>query len=317
LKVLVTGGAGFIGSNLTRSILERGDDVRILDDFSTGRRSNLENLPGDFELLEGDVRDPSACAAACEGVECVLHQAALGSVPRSIEDPLKTHLVNVDGTLNLLLAARDRQVRRFVYASSSSVYGDAPEPVKTETLPPRPLSPYAISKLAAEQYTIVFSRLGYLEGVALRYFNVFGPCQDPDSMYAAVVPRFASALLRGESPTIYGDGGQSRDFTHVDNVVRANLLAMACPAKSCGRAYNVACGRATSVNDLFRLLREGVGPSAAAIEPVYAPPRKGDVRDSLASIEAAAAGLSYEQVVDLRDGIRSTVEWYRARAESR
>lgn len=313
LKVLVTGGAGFIGSNLVRSLLERGDEVRVLDDFSSGRRENLQNLSGDIELLEGDVRDPAACADACQGAECVFHQAALGSVPRSIEDPLTTHLVNVDGTLNLLLAARDRQVRRFVYASSSAVYGDAPEPVKTETLPPRPLSPYAISKLAGEQYTIVFSLLGDLEGVALRYFNVFGPRQDPDSMYAAVVPRFATSLLHGEPPTIYGDGGQSRDFTHVDNVVRANLLAMECPSDACGKAYNVACGRATSVNDLFRLLRESVGPSAAAVEPVYAPPRKGDVRDSLASIEAAAVDLGYAQVVDVREGIRSTVEWYRAR----
>ena len=313
MNVLVTGGAGFIGSNLVRSLLERGDSVRVLDNFSSGKRENLDGLSGNLEVVEGDVRSQAACAAACEGVEGVYHQAALGSVPRSVEDPLTTHLVNVDGTLNMLLAARERKVRRFVYASSSSVYGDAPEPVKIETLPTRPLSPYAISKLAGEQYTLVFSLLGDLEGVALRYFNVFGPRQDPDSMYAAVVPRFAAALLGGEPPTIYGDGGQSRDFTHVDNVVRANLLAMECPVESCGKAYNVACGKAISVNDLFRLMRESVGAPASSIEAVHAPPRKGDVRNSLASIDAARDGLGYAPVVDVEDGLRGAVEWYRGR----
>jgi nucleoside-diphosphate-sugar epimerase len=222
-------------------------------------------------------------------------------------------MVNVNGTINLLMAARDRGARRFVFASSSSVYGDAPDRVKLESLPARPLSPYAASKLAAEQYTIVFCKVYGLETVALRYFNVFGPRQDPESMYAAVVPRFATLLLQGKRPTVYGDGDQTRDFTYIDNVVRANLLGLECPAGTCGQAYNVACGKSTSVTQLFRLMREAVGEDVAKIKPIHAPAQRGDVRDSLASIEAAERNLGYVPTVGVEEGLRMTVDWYRSR----
>ena len=313
MKLLVTGGAGFIGSNLVRSLLDRGDSVRVLDNFSTGKQENLEGLEGDLVILEGDIKDPATCEAACEGIEAVFHQAALGSVPRSIEEPRTTHQVNLDGTLNMLLAARKQKVRRFVYASSSSAYGNTPEKVKVETMPASPLSPYAVSKLGGEQYTLVFSQVYGLDGVALRYFNVFGPRQDPESMYAAVVPRFASDLLQGQAPTIFGDGEQVRDFTYIENVVRANLLAVECPGKACGKVYNVACGAATSVNRLFRIMREHVGGSAGKVKPKYAPERKGDVRNSQASIKSAQDELGYVPTVDVEEGIRLTLQWYRER----
>ncbi len=312
VKVLVTGGAGFIGSNLVRSLLARGDAVRVLDDFSTGKRENLAGLEGELEIIEGDIRNEATCSEACRGVEAIFHQAAIGSVPRSIEDPLTTHRVNVDGTLNLLIAAREARVKRFVYASSSSVYGDAPEKAKDESLRPRPLSPYAVSKLAGELYTLVFSRLYGVEGVALRYFNVFGPRQDPSSMYAAVVPKFIAALLDGTRPTIYGDGKQTRDFTYVENVVRANLLALECPSSACGKAYNIACGSAISVNELFRLIRGEIGPQVGRIRPIRAAERPGDVKHSLASIKLAQAELGYVPTVAVEEGIRLTVEWFRA-----
>jgi len=311
VNVLVTGGAGFIGSHLVRGLLKRGDHVRVLDDLSTGKRENLAEIAGEVEMLEGDVRDPETCSAACAGMDAVSHQAALGSVPRSVEDPATTHEVNVNGTLNVLLAARERGVKRFVFASSSSVYGDAPERVKVEELPARPLSPYAVSKLAGEAYTVVFNRVYGLETVALRYFNVFGPRQDPESMYAAVVPRFATRLLGGERPVIFGDGEQSRHFTYVDNVVLANLLALECPPRAWGRAYNVACGRAISLNELFSVMQRAVGGKAIEIRPVHEPPRQGDVRDSLASVDAAKQALGYAPAVDVATGIRWTVEWYR------
>ena len=316
MKVLVTGGAGFIGSNLVRSLLARGDSVRVLDNFSAGKHENLAGLEGSLEIVEGDIRDPAVCLSACEGMEGVFHQAAIGSVPRSVEDPMTSHHVNVDGTLNMLIAARDKKARRFVYASSSSVYGDAPEAVKVETLPPRPRSPYAVSKLAGEQYTLVFSFIYGLEGVALRYFNVFGPRQDPESMYAAVVPKFAAALIAAKRPTIFGDGDQTRDFTYVDNVVRANLLAMECPSEACGKAYNVACGNSTSVNALFKMMRERVGGKATKLKPVHEPSQTGDVRDSLASIEAAREGLGYVPTVAVEEGIRLTVEWYKSKLDA-
>jgi nucleoside-diphosphate-sugar epimerase len=314
MRVLVTGGAGFIGSHLAGALLARGDEVRILDNFSTGKRENLDELGGALEVLEGDIRDSALCFAAVKGVDAVLHQAALGSVPRSIEDPTTTHAVNVDGTLHLLCAAQEAGVRRFVFASSSSVYGNAPEKVKVESLPARPLSPYAVSKVAAEAYTLVFHHVYGLETVALRYFNVFGPRQDPDSMYAAVVPRFVSSLLALKQPTIFGDGNQSRDFTYVENVVLANLLALQCRPESCGKAYNVACGGSTSVTDVFRLLRESVGGEALRVDPLHEPPRRGDVRDSLASIDLARASLGYVPGIDVGEGIRETVEWYRSRS---
>jgi nucleoside-diphosphate-sugar epimerase len=317
LKLLVTGGAGFIGSHLVKGLLARGDSVRILDDFSSGKRENLEGLEGDFEVVEGDVRDTARARAACEGVEGILHEAAVASVPLSIEDPRRTHEVNVDGTLRLLIAARDLGIRRFVLASSSSVYGDRPEPVKAEDLPLDPRSPYAVSKLAAEEYTLVFSHVYGLQTVALRYFNIYGPRQDPGSTYAAVVPRFATSLLEGKAPTIFGDGGQTRDFTYVEDVVRANLLALECPPEACGKAYNVACGHATSVNELFRALREEIGGDAVKLKPLHQPPQKGDVRDSLASIAAAREGLGFVPAVGIEEGLRRTVEWYRSRRPGR
>ncbi|MBI4605059.1 MAG: SDR family oxidoreductase [Planctomycetes bacterium] len=321
VRAVVTGGAGFIGSSIVRGLLEKGHSVRVLDNFASGRKENLEEVLDDVELLEGDVRDPGACLAACEGIEVLLHQAAIGSVPLSIEDPVTAHKVNVDGTLNVLLAARERGVRRFVFASSSSVYGDAPERVKSEDLPPRPMSPYAVSKLAGEAYACAFHKVYGLEAVPLRYFNIFGPRQDPDSMYAAVVPRFTTCLLEGRPPRIFGDGGQTRDFTYVENVVRANLLALECPREACGRPYNIACGTATSVSELFRRIRHAVGGEALRVQPGHEPPQRGDVRDSLASIEAARKHLGYEPLVGLAEGIGRTIEWYRsmraAKASSR
>ena len=317
MKVLVTGGAGFIGSGLVRGLLARGDEVRVLDNFSAGKRENLEGVAGRLEVIEGDIRDRATCKSACRGVEAVLHQAAVGSVPLSIEDPLGTNDVNVTGTLNMLLAAREAGARRFVFASSSSVYGNSPDRVKDEAQLPRPESPYAISKLAGEAYTVVFHKVYSLETVPLRYFNIFGPRQDPESMYAAVIPRFATALLEGRPPRVFGDGGQTRDFTFVDNVVRANILGLTCPSAACGRPYNVACGVSTSLLELFRLLREQVGGVAARIEPVHEPPQKGDVRDSLASIRAAREGLGYTVDVDVAEGLRRTVDWYRSQARER
>jgi nucleoside-diphosphate-sugar epimerase len=250
-------------------------------------------------------------------VEGILHEAAIGSVPLSIKDPGKTHQVNLDGTIHLLIAARDLGIQRFVFASSSSVYGDRPEPVKKEDLPLAPCSPYAVSKLAAEAYSLVFSHVYGVQAVALRYFNVYGPRQDPNSMYAAVVPRFTTSLIRGEAPTIFGDGGQTRDFTYVEDVVRANLLALECPPEACGKAYNIACGQATSVNELFRRLREEVGGNALKLKPQHQPAQKGDVRDSLASIEAAENGLGFVPAVGIEKGLRLTVEWYRSRQAGR
>jgi nucleoside-diphosphate-sugar epimerase len=311
VKTLVTGGAGFIGSSLVRGLLELGHSIRVLDNLKTGKRENLAEVLDHIELIEADIRDREACARACAGIEAVLHQAAIGSVPLSIADPVTTHDVNVTGTLNLLLAARDAGARRFVFASSSSVYGDAPEEVKVETLPARPLSPYAVSKLAGEAYAIAFAGVYGLETVSLRYFNVFGPRQDPNSMYAAVIPRFATRLLEGQRPRIFGDGEQTRDFTFVTNVVQANLQALTCAPAACGKAYNIACGQATSLNELFRLLRDAAGEEARGIEPTYEPPQKGDVRHSLASIAAARAHLGYEPAVELAEGLARTVEWYR------
>ncbi len=311
-RFLVTGGGGFIGSNLVEALLAGGHDVRVLDDFSTGRRENLADAAawarsggGRFELLEGDVRDRALCRRAVQDRDFVLHQAAIPSVQRSIEDPAETHDVNVGGTLELLLAARDAAVRRFVYASSSSVYGETEQLPKEESMPPAPLSPYALQKLAAETYCVLFHRLYGLPAIALRYFNVFGPRQDPGSEYAAVVPRFMEALRNGTRPVVYGDGEQSRDFTFIEDVVRANLLACESAPGTCGRAYNIACGRRTSLNELLAVLSSLAG---RAVEPVYEPPRPGDVRHSLASIEAAARALGYAPTVDLREGLRRTWE---------
>jgi UDP-glucose 4-epimerase len=309
-RFLVTGGAGFIGSNLVEALLRRGDDVRALDDLSTGRRENLAAAAewareggGSFELVEGDIRDAGICAAAVEGTDYVLHQAAVPSVQRSVQDPLLSHQVNVDGTLNLLLAAREQQVRRFVMASSSSLYGESETLPKVETMAPEPISPYGLQKLAAESYCLMFHRLYGLPTAALRYFNVFGPRQDPTSEYSAVIPRFLTAVRDGKPPTIYGDGGQTRDFTFVENVVRINLLACEAGPEALGRAYNVGCGERISLNELV----EAIGKLAGrAVEPVYAEARPGDIRHSLAAIDLAAEHLGFRAETGLAEGLERT-----------
>jgi nucleoside-diphosphate-sugar epimerase len=311
---LVTGGAGFIGSHLVDALLARGDRVRVLDNLATGRERNLDAARAAggprFEFLYGDVRDPATCRRAMAGVDCVLHQAALPSVPRSLADPLGTNEVGVTGTLNLLLAARDAGVRRFVYASSSSIYGDTPVLPKHEDLPPGPRSPYAASKLAAEGYVRAFAHAYGLSTISLRYFNVFGPRQDPESEYAAVIPRFLAALRAGRAPIIYGDGTQSRDFTYVADTVRANLLAVDSTAGS-GAAFNVACGQRHDLLALLATLNRLLG---TAIAPQFAPPRPGDVTHSQASVAAIGNVLGYAPAWSFADGLRCTVEaWNRDR----
>lgn len=306
-RFLVTGAAGFIGSNLAEALLSQGEAVRGLDNFLTGRRENLRGLEA-MEFQEGDIRDLEACRSGCEGVDYVLHEAALGSVPRSIENPLLSNECNVTGTLNMLVAARDAGVRRFVFAASSSAYGDTAVLPKVETLAPKPLSPYAITKLMGEEYCRVFHSLYGLETVALRYFNVFGRRQDPFSTYAAVIPKFAACLLRGEAPEIYGDGGQTRDFTYVGNVVQANLKACTAPPEACGRVYNIAVGARISLNELFG---EVAGLLGSSLRPRYAAPRAGDVRDSLADIGLARRYLGYEPHYGLSDGLAAAMAWYR------
>ena len=304
---LVTGGAGFIGSHICERLLKEGQSVRVLDNFVSGKESNLESIGGDVDLIRGDIRDAQTVAGAVKGVDIVFHEAALGSVPRSVADPVTTHEVNITGTLNVLLAARDAGVRRVVYASSSSVYGDTKVLPKHEGMTGQPLSPYALSKLAGEHYINVFNRVYGFEAVSLRYFNIFGPRQDPESQYAAVIPRFVQALLEGRQPVIYGDGLQSRDFTYVENVVEANLLASEADAAS-GRAFNVACGGRYSLLDLLDKLKQILGSS---IEPIHEAPRAGDVRDSQAAIEAAQNALGYRVKVGFDEGLRRTVEWYK------
>jgi len=303
---LVTGGAGFIGSNLVKSLLDNGDRVRVLDNFATGRRSNLAEFEGRFELLEGDLRDRSAVEKAVANVDYVLHQAALGSVPRSVQDPITTNEVNVNGTLNLLWAAKQSRVKRFVFASSSSVYGNTPGLPKEESMFPQPISPYGVSKLAAERYVITFNTVYGMATIALRYFNVFGPKQDPNSQYAAVLPRFIKALINNESPVIYGDGEQSRDFTYVDNVVQANLLA--CTSETAaGHFMNVACGERFSLNTMFASLCEIMGKK---VSPIYENARPGDVKHSLAAIERARSLLSFSPQIKFQEGLARTVQWY-------
>ena len=302
---LVTGGAGFIGSHIVDALLAEGHRVRVLDNFATGKRENIAHVIDQIDLIEGNVRDLEAVRRAVDGAEYVLHQAALPSVPRSIKDPLTTHEVNATGTLNVLIAARDAGVKRVVYASSSSVYGDTPELPKREDMTPRPKSPYAVSKLAGEHYCRAFWEAYRLETVCLRYFNVFGPRQDPNSQYAAVIPRFISALLNGGEVRIYGDGGQTRDFTYVGNVVNANLLAAVAPGAA-GPVCNVACGQQTSLLELVSLLAELTGKRP---EPVFEPARPGDVRDSLADLGNTAIRVGYAVTTSLRQGLKETVGW--------
>jgi nucleoside-diphosphate-sugar epimerase len=310
-KYLVTGAAGFIGRSITAALLKRGDAVRGIDNFITGKRSNLVGLEG-MEFVEGDLTDPQQCAKACEGIEIVFHEAALASVPRSVADPAGTNLHCVTATLNLLIAARDAGVRRVVYAGSSSAYGDTPTLPKQEDMLPNPISPYAVAKLAGEQYMRAFARVYGLETVVLRYFNVFGPFQDPTSHYSGVLAIFCRRMLAGEQPTIYGDGEQSRDFTNIDNVVHANLLAAGAPAeKVSGQMMNVATGLRCTLNETFSILRELTGYKG---EPAYQEPRSGDIRDSLADIRRAHNLLGFSPIVDFREGLRRTVEWYRADA---
>ena len=302
--VLVTGGAGFIGSNLVRALLERGDRVRVLDNFSTGNRANLAGLTDDVELVEGELRSYERVHAAVRGTEIVFHQGALPSVPRSVQDPLTTSAVNVEGTLNVLLAARDEGIRRVVFASSSSVYGNSGSLPRVETANPDPISPYGVAKLAAERYCVSFSRVYPLETIALRYFNVFGPKQDPRSQYAAVVPRFIAEAAAGRPVRIFGDGLQSRDFTYVANVVEANLLAAEAPGAN-GAVLNVATGRSVTVNELA----ETIGAVLRTdVEKQYLPERAGDVLHSWADISAASDLLGWAPAISLEDGLRLTAE---------
>ena len=305
---LVTGGAGFIGSNLVAELVRRGQPVRVLDNFSTGRRENLTPVRDAIELIEGDLRDPAAVARAVADVGCVLHLGALPSVPGSIADPLSTHAVNATGTLNLLVAAEQAGVQRLVLSSSCAVYGDSPVLPKTEAMLPAPKSPYAASKLAGEHYCQTFDELFELETVCLRYFNVFGPRQDPSSQYAAVIPNFITAMLRGQRPTIYGDGKQSRDFVYVANVVEANLLAADAQAAAAGRVLNIATGQRYTLLDLVRVLNDLLQTDTA---PLHTPPRPGDVRHSVADISVAQEALGYQPRVTFRQGLQRTVEWYR------
>jgi UDP-glucose 4-epimerase len=306
---LVTGGAGFIGSSIAEALVAKGESVRILDDFSTGRRENVEALGGRVELTEGTVVDPATVARAMSGVDVVFHEAAIPSVVRSVEDPQASILSGVQGTTVVLDVARRAGVRRVVFAGSSAVYGDAPALPKVETMEPSPLSPYAASKLAGEHLMRVFAGLYGIEAVTLRYFNVFGARQDPKSEYAAVVPRFLTAALRKERPVVFGDGEQTRDFCHVDNVVRANLLAAGTSRRLAGEVVNVACGVRTSLNQLLSTIGELAG---APLDPEYRAARPGDVRDSLADVGAARDLLGFEPTVDLREGLKRTLQAFRS-----
>lgn len=305
---LVTGGAGFIGSNLVDELLNRGHDVRILDNFSTGREVNLRSFEDKVALIRGDIRDAAVVDSAVKGVDYVLHQAALASVPRSIANPIASSEVNIQGTLNLLQAAHQHKVKRFVAASSSSVYGDSVQLPKIESMPTNPKSPYAVTKLTLELYLKVFSEIHGLTTVALRYFNVFGPRQDPNSQYSAVIPLFVKGLIQGTPPTINGDGEQSRDFTYISNVIQANLKA--CEANVSGfNVFNVACGGRFTLNHLYDTLAAEVG---SKLRPNYGPDRPGDVKHSMADIAAISKGLGYEPTVSFEEGIAKTVAWYKA-----
>jgi len=306
---LITGIGGFIGSSIARGLVSRGEQVRGVDNFSTGRRENLAEIADRIDFQEADIGDPEAMHKACAGVDYVVHQAAIPSVPKSVLDPLGSNRANVDGTVNVLVAARDAKVKRVVYAASSSAYGDTPTLPKHEGMKPDPISPYAVAKLASEHYMVSFFRCYQLETVCLRYFNVFGPRQDPSSPYSGVLARFIMLMLRGEQPTIFGDGEQSRDFTYIDNVVEANLLACKAPAaQAAGQVFNVATGRRITLNETFQALQGLTGYSG---KPKYGEERGGDIKHSLADISRAEAALGYKPKVDFEDGLRRTVEWYR------
>lgn len=307
MEYLVTGGAGFIGSNICRKLVKEGKEVRLLDNFATGRRSNLADIDGQVDVVEGDIRDLDIVLEAMRGVRNVLHLAALPSVPRSIADPITSNEVNVSGTLNVLIAARDCGVERFVFSSSSSVYGNTEVLPKHEGMNPRPLSPYAIQKLCGEKYAITFKSIYGLNAFALRYFNVFGPYQNPDSQYAAVVPKFVAACRAGKPAIIHGDGGQTRDFTFVEDVVAANLACCTCPVDGAGAAYNVARGDRISVLDLYRNIARLTGYAG---DPEHVESRAGDVRDSQADISAAQSKLGWNPSVSLEEGLSRTVDYF-------
>ena len=306
---LITGIAGFIGSSLARALLAQGSQVRGIDNLSTGKRSNLTAILGKIDFCEADLLDGEALQKACRGVDYVLHQAAIPSVPRSVADPLESNRANIDATANLLVAARDAKVKRVIYAASSSAYGDTPTLPKREDMIPSPISPYAVAKLTGEFYMTSFWRCYGLETVSLRYFNIFGPRQDPASPYSGVLARFITQMLKGDQPVIFGDGEQSRDFTYIDNVVSANLLACQAPATAvAGRVFNIATGRRVDLNETFRVLKKLTGYTG---DVGYGPERAGDVKHSLADLSLAKEHLGYAPVVDFEEGLRRTIEWYR------
>ncbi|MBF0432128.1 MAG: SDR family oxidoreductase [Fibrobacteria bacterium] len=308
MKVLITGGAGFIGSNLAEYLLNEGHSVRILDDFSNGRRENLEGLQGELEVIEGSIEDAETCKKACgDGVDVVSHQAALGSVPRSIKFPELYSQINLHGFVNMVNAARQADISRFVYASSSSVYGDSQESPKFEAKTGRPLSPYAASKISNEMFAHAFASVYPISLIGLRYFNVFGPRQNPEGAYAAVIPLFVKHIYNGTSASIFGDGEQSRDFTFINNVIQANFKAMTSPDIKGSHAINIACGHSYSVNDLFNAIKDILGKECS---PEYLEPRLGDVRSSLADISAAKELIGYNPTIQLQEGLKKTVEWF-------
>ena len=306
---LITGIGGFIGSSLARELLRRGEQVRGVDNFSTGKRENLSDILGRIEFREADLLDLDAMKLACAGVDYVLHQAAIPSVPKSVLDPIGSNRANVDGTVNVLVAARDARVKRVIYAASSSAYGDTPTLPKHERMTPDPISPYAVAKLASEHYMISFYRCYGLETVALRYFNIFGPRQDPSSPYSGVLAKFISQMLNGQQPTMFGDGEQSRDFTYIDNAVEANLLACQAPTEQvAGKVFNVATGRRVTLNETFKLLQTLTSYSGF---PIHGAERGGDIKHSLADISSAEKHLGYKPKVSFEDGLKHTVDWYR------
>jgi UDP-glucose 4-epimerase len=311
---LITGVAGFIGSSIARALLEKGEQVRGIDNFATGKPRNISEIAGRIDFREADLLDLDAMKRACEGVDCVFHQAAIPSVPKSVLDPLGSNQANVDGTVNILIAARDAKVRRVMYAASSSAYGDTPTLPKHEQMTPNPISPYAVAKLASEYYMASFYRCYGLETVSLRYFNIFGPRQDPTSPYSGVLAKFITQMLRGEQPTIFGDGGQSRDFTYIDNAVSANLLAAHAPAANVtGKVFNVATGTRADLNETFEILKKLTSYSGKV---KYAAEREGDIKHSLADISLATTAFGYQTKVNFEEGLKRTVEWYRGESRS-
>jgi UDP-glucose 4-epimerase len=313
-KYLVTGAAGFIGSSLVHALLKRGEEVRGVDNLATGKRENLNDVLKKMDFRQADILDLDAMRQACEGMDYVLHQAAIPSVPKSVLDPLGSNRANADGTLSMLVAARDAQVKRVVYAASSSAYGDTPTLPKHEAMTPNPISPYAVAKLTGEYYMISFFRCYGLETVSLRYFNIFGPRQDPSSQYSGVLAKFSMQMLRGEQPTIFGDGEQSRDFNYIDNAVSANLLACSAPAAECaGRVFNIATGKRATLNETFELLKPLTGYNGTV---KHGPERGGDIKHSLADITLAQKHLGYKPLVSFEEGLRRTVEWYRSESRA-